>query len=351
MEKAWRILRALPPVPSLVLWRRRLRRDDLVSRVLSSRAAVERHYGLASIEARPRAHLTALPGGRVLAQPVAVLGPDWSLLWTFSPQLQRRPATSQTFWRRPPPPRALAGRALFAAVDGFSYYHWLLGTLPKLLLAREAGPFDHYVLNPRHKGRENFQTESLRLFGVPPERAVWLDRGTHLHCDELVLPSEPCTHHQTQLTPWARELLREALLPLARAHAAPPGPERIYVTRSAARRRRLANEAEVSAALQARGYTPVVLESLPLLTQIKWLSEARSVVGLHGAGLANVVFCKPRTRLVEIVSSLWRNPCFRQLAAQCELDYSAVPGRGLIGGRVGFAADVEVDVGALLATV
>lgn len=320
-----------------------------VNRVLNTTKEVERHYGITGSSSKNPSQLTTLNGGRVLAQPVAVVGPDWALLWAFAPQLQRRPATSATFWKLPPQPVPLKGRVLFAAVDGFSYYHWLFGTLPKLLLAKNSGDFDHYIVNPRHKGRDQFQVDSLSFLDIPVEKARWIDRGTHYICDQLILPSEPCADNQTRLLPWAKQLLRNALLPLAAKASAPAGPEKIYITRAQARRRRIINEAEVTAVLEKFDYTPVVLESLPLLTQIKWLSEAKSVVGLHGAGLANLVFCQPKTRVVEIASDLWPNPCFKNLATNCQLDYNMIRGQALKGSRANFVADVLVDIRALSA--
>ena len=349
MKSLLHYLRVLPPIPSIVLYHRRFRKVCQVTRVLKSRRAVERYYRL-NLPTAPRAgDLMNLRGGRVIAQPVAVLGPDYALLWGFSPQLQRRPTTSSTFWKKLGNPRFLPGRSFFAAVDGFSYYHWLFGTLPKLLLAQKSPQCEQILVNPRHKGQINFQTESLELLGISANRIIWIDRGMHWHCEELILPPNPCTHHQTRLTPWAYQLLLALFLPQIEKLTLPNLPENLYITRAQARRRRLINESEVAAALQQDGYTPIVLESLPLLHQIKYLSSARRVVGLHGAGLANIVFCRPGTQVVEITSNLWSNPCFKYLAKQCQLDYTPVAGRGISGERVGFAADVQVDVQELIA--
>lgn len=349
MKTIWHILRTLPPIPSLILCYRRMRGTPRVKRVLVSRRAVERYYQTTSVQPLPSVHLTRLPRGRVLAQPIAILGPGDALLWGFSPQLQRRPATSSTFWKTPTPARFLSGKALFAAVDGFSYYHWLFGTLPKLILASKLANPDHFIVNPRHKGRVNFQTESLALLGISLEHIIWLDRGTHIECEELLLPSEPCTHHQTQLMPWARDLLVQQFLPLTNQIELQETPQKIYITRSQAKRRRLTNEAEVCRTLEKLGYTAVILESMPFMHQIKYLSSARSVIGLHGAGLANIVFCRPGTQVIEITSSFWSNPCFKHLARQCQLKYTPVRGKGVLGERRGFAADVTVDLTELIA--
>jgi capsular polysaccharide biosynthesis protein len=93
-----------------------------------------------------------------------------------------------------------------------------------------------------------------------------------------------------------------------------------------------------------------MLEDLPLLTQIRWFAEARAVVGLHGAGLANLAFCRPRTRVVELVPTAWRNPCFANMARQVRADYKAVPVMPT-GERTGFAADASLSPSRLAALV
>jgi capsular polysaccharide biosynthesis protein len=362
-RSALRILTRWPLVPAIVFAWRRLRRAAHVRRVLATDAAAAAHYRTpwrpvatparaGDDDARGTPALLTLQNARILAQPVAVLGADWSLVWSAAPQLKRRPATADAAWKRPAPDaRRLVGLTLFAAVDGFSYYHWLVGTLPKLLLARRAGlawtDLDQIVVNPKHKNRTPFQREALALLGVPLDRLVWLDRGLHLACDELVLPSAPCREEQTRLEPWALALLRDAFLDAAlAAPAAGEAPRRLFISRARANRRRLANEDAVRALVERHGYTAVHLETLPWLVQLQWLARAEAVVALHGAGLGNLAFCSPGTRVIEIGSSAWPNPCFANLAALAGLRHAAVPGTP-VGPRTGFAADVSADLAAL----
>jgi capsular polysaccharide biosynthesis protein len=314
-----------------------------VRRVLSSRESAARRYGW---DQDPMA-VAVLKSGHVVAQPAAVVGQDGSLLWAFAPQLTRTPLTATAIWRRPSVARPLSGKTLFAAVDGFSYYHWLLGTLPKLIAASRTHRLDdfaHVVVNPRHKGARNFQIETLEILGIDPKRVVWLERGTHVVSDELYLPPEPGNRAQTEIAPWALEAVRDLLLPLAAGQ--PEGPKKIFVSRATARRRKLINETEVIAALAPQGFEPVVLESLPLLTQVKWFSEATHVVGLHGAGLANLVFCSPGLQLVELLPTVWPNPCFEHLATAISAHYARIPTAG-VGPRRGFGQDQVLGRDAL----
>jgi hypothetical protein len=75
-------------------------------------------------------------------------------------------------------------------------------------------------------------------------------------------------------------------------------------------RRSIANHTEISDDLRIlveTGMLPgiktirnVKLEGMPFHEQIQLFASAKLIVGQHGAGLSNIVFCKPGTHLVEI---------------------------------------------------
>jgi capsular polysaccharide biosynthesis protein len=85
----------------------------------------------------------------------------------------------------------------------------------------------------------------------------------------------------------------------------PPSEARdlIYVARADASRRRLVNERELFESLSPLGFRWDVLAGMTLREQIAVFSRARCVVAPHGAGLANLVFSPPGTRVVEIAST------------------------------------------------
>jgi capsular polysaccharide biosynthesis protein len=105
--------------------------------------------------------------------------------------------------------------------------------------------------------------------------------------------------------------------------------ERIYISRAAARRRRVTNEAEVATTLKAHSFTEVRLEELNWREQISVFRQAKLIVAPHGAGLANLIFCQRGTRVIELFSRSYLNGCFWQLAALRGLDYFPLvpPGR------------------------
>ena len=61
--------------------------------------------------------------------------------------------------------------------------------------------------------------------------------------------------------------------------------------------------------------------------EIKWnlilFNNAECVVGLHGGGFANIVFCKPGTKVVELRNSS-AGPVIENLAKKNNLNYKSI---------------------------
>ncbi len=91
--------------------------------------------------------------------------------------------------------------------------------------------------------------------------------------------------------------------------------------------RRLANEAELSAALQAIGFVVVEPEQLSFDDQVALFASATAIVGLGGAGLFNAVFSKPGTKLVTLEASNAFIHSHANLFSSLGLDYAVVFGK------------------------
>jgi len=74
--------------------------------------------------------------------------------------------------------------------------------------------------------------------------------------------------------------------------------KKIFVLRPGATSRRLVNSDEMLLAL--KGYETVVLEKMSIKDQMKTFAEASHIVAAHGAGLVNLLWCSPGTKVIEI---------------------------------------------------
>ena len=62
--------------------------------------------------------------------------------------------------------------------------------------------------------------------------------------------------------------------------------------------RKIMNSDELVLAL--KGWETVALEKMTIREQMKTFAEATHIVAAHGAGLVNLLWCKPGTKVIEI---------------------------------------------------
>lgn len=218
-----------------------------------------------------------------------------------------------------------------ASALGEGYCHWLLDELPRLLSLPREGRGATLIA---HAESECSGT-ALALLGwtgavlEPKRRAYW-------QCEQLLVPLLP--GWTGRATRRQLELVDEFTARLPAVETRLKG-ERLFISRSGARRRRVSNEAEVVAALAPMGFEAVRLEELSWAEQVACFRRAKVIVAPHGAGLANLAFCAPGTRVVEGFNRSHVNDCFWQIAALRGLDYQAV----VAGGTEPLACDPKAN--------
>ena len=80
---------------------------------------------------------------------------------------------------------------------------------------------------------------------------------------------------------------------------------KIFIDRSDAKEhhnkfRSIKNENEILDYLKSVYFKSLRIGDFNFIDQIKLFSEAKEIVGLHGGGFANLVFCEPNTKVVEL---------------------------------------------------
>jgi len=164
----------------------------------------------------------------------------------------------------------------------------------------------------------------------------------YLHAEVLCSSGE----HRYAM-PEVTELLRE-IFRTGGAYAPPaaPPPSRVFLTRGDAKLRKVEGEAELIEALRARGFAIFESRWANHAEQLAVFSGFDLMVGVHGAGLANVIFGKPSARLVEIQAGNARKTTGLFWAACAGMDYTC-----LLGGPEGQRQSFAIDPAAILAAI
>ncbi|MGG4343556.1 glycosyltransferase family 61 protein [Paenibacillus lautus] len=280
----------------------------------------------------PTANVAVIPSGRVWGMNGAVLSQDNMLLSDVSIEFyvdtlikgEKHPALHD--WK--PFPLVNTSETVAALTFGISqnYFHWLFDVLPRLHLIQLSGlKPSKYVLNRTVKMA--FQDETLNMVGIPAESRLETHAEFHLQADNLIVPSLIGTSSFSYYPKWVCDYLRSVMLPHADEEVR-NGPERIYVSRARAETRRIKNEQEVMERLSAKGFVCVELESMTVRQQIRLFRSAKWVVAPHGAGLTNLVFCEPGTKVLELFTPNYMPRHYWLISNHCGLDYWYLTGTG-----------------------
>jgi capsular polysaccharide biosynthesis protein len=237
--------------------------------------------------------------------------------------------------------RKLPGRFLWITDDWSNgYFHWLADALPRLFAARELATTMTLILPA--KCDLDFVRASLRLFDVggieyiaPHEVRV---------VDQLILPSHAAPSGSFN-DPLMREL-RSFILDSCGVDTKPH--RRIYISRSRATKRRIANEEEVIAVLRDFDFEVVHFEDHSFEEQVRIAAATKLMVANHGAGLTNMLFMPAGGQILELrrAGERERN-CFFNLATTARLDYYYQSCPQERAEESPHSANVVVDVGEL----
>lgn len=307
-------------------------------------------YREAQLYRYPPLFLAHVRQGRLALSEGVVISPEDRVFEEFSYYWGRAPLQVPIFGRlRLPPMEHRDG--VFATIlsPGSAtpnYFHWLVESLPRIAILEEARIEDYCLIVPELLAP--WQAATLDRLGLEGARRVGFGEQ-HWQIDSLLVPS--LLGYPGMCRPWAAAWLRRRLGVPEREE----GTRRLYVSRSRASHRRVSNEDEVLATLDSLGFECVLTEDMTLEEQISLFSQAQFIVGLHGAGLTNVLFAPRRARVLEFMSPLpgYVNACYYSLASAVGQRYMYLLGshptapQGAPAGRGRWREDLEMPIPAL----
>ncbi len=216
-----------------------------------------------------------------------------------------------------PRPQKLSGRVgLLSCPSGNNYFHFLFDSLPRLLMLQELS-CAQFVANTERE----YQKKYFDLLRVPKSKLIPVSGNSHYQPETLLLPSLPLPGLNTKgaVAPFACDFIRTLLNHEEIKKAKPSGFGRIWLSRR--KGRQIENKSQIDAVWEKHGLREVFLEDLSVPEQIVLFRDASLVCGMHGAGLANLVYCSPGTPVVEILPRDWAWPFYHSVSRQVNLNY------------------------------
>ena len=182
--------------------------------------------------------------------------------------------------------------------------------------------------------------DGLRRKGVPVDH-VRLAPWERIQADSyLYARTHCCNVERLFATPEAIGFTRSVFQAAYQDRQFPEPVSRIYLTRGDARLRRVDGEGALMEGLRRRGFQIVQASWSNHHEQMQWFGEARIVMGVHGAGLANILWAQRQPLLIELMAQNGRKSTGLHWAAEAGADYEPVIG-GAEGQKQAFAIDPD----------
>lgn len=299
-----------------------------------------------------------LKNGRVYGERGYVITTDGHILTDVNPEMsQNRTKHSLVERGYMPTPERISGTVAVLNSAGLNnYFHYLFDTLGRLQYFNKIDfNIDYYYTAYNTK----FQKELLDLFGIPQNKIIKAGKNTHLEAEHLLVTSLPGdnTMADERYKPYkdyeTYRYVSHVVLTKIPGTTAKDNSQFVYIQRRG--NRAIENEAELLEGLQNIGSWKIVrLEEYAVIEQANLFHNAKVIVALHGAGLANLIYCKPHTTVVEITNPAYPSPLYYQISSLFQLKYYPIMGEGKAGyisKTNDIKGNVSVDVQRIVSTI
>ena len=168
-----------------------------------------------------------------------------------------------------------------------NYYRNLISFIPRIIFITDKQISLAIHRNTSNKIRE-FIKSILKVRGIKLKKFVYLDNEFYYFKNSLI-------PQFFQLGNAVKILSQLSIKNINK------NKKRIYLTRKNAFSRTIVNETEIFDILKMKNFQIIDTDTLTVNKQIEVFSKAEIVIGPTGSALANIVFCKKGTKVVEIM--------------------------------------------------
>lgn len=190
------------------------------------------------------------------------------------------------------------------------FYHWLVEDLPPFISSLEQ------TSQPIVLVYENAPAFVQSLVSKISAQIVKVPRFVHLEQYSFISKGPD--------TGWTHPVDVASLRTFFSTHMRSADPKkRVYISRVKASRSP-DFEKELIEQLRRLNWTILEMEGMSLVDQVEAISSASVLCGVHGAGLAGMIWMAPRSQVIELGPNRFV-PCFSRMSKILDLDYLRIP--------------------------
>ena len=200
----------------------------------------------------------------------------------------------------------------------FNYAHWLFDILPKLKIFSEIynlNKIDNYYFSKLN----SFQKETLKILNIDYKKFIDSNNYRHIKSNKLIAVSHPNYFRGTMfnahsnMPDWIIFYLRKIFL---KKKMKKYEYKKIFIDRSDSSQKhcKLINNQEVISFLESKKFKVLKLSEINFKDQIAIFFHSKVIIAPHGAGLANLTFCKKKTKVIEISPKNHGNQMYERIS-------------------------------------
>ena len=216
-----------------------------------------------------------------------------------------------------------------ASKDNFT--HWFTDVIPRIKIFTKKFKLEKinkfYIPNLKY----NYQKESLKYLGIKENQIITSIECKHLTADCIYATSHPCYHLPMKVQKWSLDYLNKI-------YSMKPYPKKfkkIFLDRDQVNLinfknlkeyknlRILINEKQIKDFLSSKGFDIIKPENFSFKEQVKIFSSAKIIIGLYGAAMMMLSFCKKNTKILEIKPILGGNE-FKNISKLMGLNHKQI---------------------------
>jgi len=219
--------------------------------------------------------------------------------------------------------------SVLCMVQGISaeinYFHWMFDILPRIKLIKKIINLKNidYFYFPELK---KWQKDTLSIFKIPKNKFINSKKYRHIEADLIFATSHPwytkghMVSESKNLPTWDINWVASTFLRYKKKTLC---NKKIFIDRSESvfKHCQIINNDEVKRNLIKMGFSIHETGKMSFFEQIYLFNNAKVIVGAHGAAFTNLVFCKPKTKIIEIIPKSHPNTVNKKISKVKNLNY------------------------------
>ena len=188
--------------------------------------------------------------------------------------------------------------------SGNNYFHFFFDIIPKIYLLKKntKNKINFYYVSAPQK----WQIKIFKILGILENKLINSKNNPHIYADEIISLDHPWyrkgnfQYEVKKIPKWIVQINRRIFLNKNKKFKC---PKKIFLDRSTSKFNhcQISNPLKLIKWLKNKKVGIYKPEKLPIKKQIYLFNKASIIIGAHGAAFTNIMFCKPGTKIIEII--------------------------------------------------